>query len=52
MIASNFFGGRFLKDGIGAVGLTNVRAIPRRGMREPMCVRFGPGAGLPLSPIV
>ena len=29
--ASNFCGGRFLNDGIGAVGFTSVRAIPWRG---------------------
>jgi hypothetical protein len=33
--ALNFFGGRFLKEGIGAVGLTSVRAIPAAGRREP-----------------
>ena len=42
----NFFGGRFLNDGIGAVGFTSVRAIPWRGSREAMCVRFGPGPGV------
>src|ERR1700722_7559492 len=50
--ASNFFGGRFLNEGIGAVGLTSVRAIPNAGRREPMWVRSGPGPELPLSPIL
>ena len=50
--ASNFFGGRFLNDGIGAVGLTSVRAIPNAGRREPMWVRSGPGPEFPLSPIL
>ena len=34
--ALNLLGGRFLKDGIGAVGFTSVLAIPSLGMREPM----------------
>src|ERR1700729_1978579 len=51
-IASNFFGGRFLNDGIGAVGFTSVRAIAWAGNREPMCVSSGPGPLLPLSPIL
>ena len=51
-IASNFFAGRFLKEGIGAVGLTSVRSMPWRGIRDPMWVRLGPGPELPLSPIV
>src|SRR5271154_3378112 len=50
--ALNFAGGRFLNDGIGAVGFTSVRAIPWRGSREAMCVRSGPGPELPLSPIL
>ncbi len=48
--AWNFFGGRFLNDGIGAVGLTSVRAIAWRGIRPPTCVSTGPGPLLPLSP--
>jgi hypothetical protein len=36
--ALNFCGGRFLNDGIGAVGFTSVRAIPWRGSRDPMWV--------------
>ncbi len=51
-IALNFCGGRCLNDGIGAVGLTSVRAIPWRGIREPMCVSSGPGPSLPFSPIL
>src|SRR6202042_1806882 len=50
--ASNFLGGRFLNDGIGAVGLTSVRAMPNSGKREPMWVRSGPGPEFPLSPIL
>src|ERR1035438_4397456 len=50
--ALNFCGGRFLNDGIGAVGFTSVRAIPWRGSRDAMCVRSGPGPELPLSPIL
>ena len=41
--ALNFCGGRFLNDGIGAVGFTSVRAIPWRGSREAMCVRSRTG---------
>src|SRR5207245_9891754 len=48
--ASNCLGGRFLNEGIGAVGLTSVRAMPWRGSRDAMCVRSGPGPALPLSP--
>ncbi len=48
----NFFGGRFLNDGIGAVGLTSVRAIAWRGSRPPIFVRFGPGPAFPFSPIL
>src|SRR5258708_4445534 len=48
----NFCGGRFLNEGIGAVGLTSVRAIPWRGSRPAMCDRSGPGPALPLSPIL
>src|ERR1700704_118228 len=50
--ALNFFGGRFLNDGIGAVGLTSVRAIPCRGRRAPTFVHFGPGPAFPFSPIL
>src|ERR1035438_318294 len=50
--ALNFAGGRFLNDGIGAVGFTSVRAIPWRGSREAMLLRFGPGPEFPLSPIL
>src|SRR5271169_5004945 len=50
--ALNFAGGRFLNEGIGAVGFTSVRAIPWRGSRAAMCVRSGPGPELPLSPIL
>ncbi len=51
-IASNFWGGRFLNDGIGAVGFTRVRAIACRGSREAIFVRFGPGPAFPFSPIL
>ena len=40
--ALNFFGGRFLNEGIGAVGFTSVRAIAWRFTREPMFVRLRP----------
>src|ERR1700733_1117627 len=52
MTALNFFAGRFLNDGIGAVGLTSVRAMPKDGSREAMWVKSGPGPTLPLSPIL
>src|SRR4051812_50018764 len=48
--ALNFSGGRSLNDGIGAVGLTSVRAIAWRGRRAAMLPNGGPGPSLPLSP--
>src|SRR3954462_9372009 len=48
--ALNFSGGRSLNDGMGAVGLTSVRAIAWRGRRAAMCSSSGPGPSLPLSP--
>ena len=38
-------------EGIGEVGLTNVRAIASGPKRSPMAVRFGPSV-LPFSPIL
>src|SRR5581483_10938099 len=49
--ALNLFGGRFLNDGIGAVGFRRVDAIAPGRTTLPMCVRFGPGPLLPLLPI-
>ena len=43
---------RSANDGIGAVGLTSVRAIACAGSRDAMSVRFGPGPSLPFSPIL
>src|SRR5437763_9374 len=48
----NFSGGSSLKEGIGAVGFTSVRAIPCAYRREAMWVRSGPGPALPFSPIL
>src|SRR5579875_3318355 len=50
----NFLGlvlARFANDGIGAVGLRSVEAIPLGRRIDPILVRFGPGPLLPLSPI-
>src|SRR5207302_8401516 len=47
----NFFGGRFLNDGLGGVGLRCVEAIAAAGSRDPTCVRLGPGPSLPFEPI-
>ena len=41
-----------LNDGIGAVGLTSVRAIACAGSRAPISVSGGPGPALPFSPIL
>src|SRR3954447_16157458 len=48
--ALNFAGGRLLNEGIGAVGLTSVRAIAWRGRRAAMLPSGGPGPSLPSSP--
>ena len=42
--ALNFCGGRFLNEGIGAVGFTSVRAIPWRGQSRADVRQFRPGA--------
>ena len=42
--ASNFCGGRFLNEGIGAVGLTSVRAIAWRGQARGDVRQFRSGA--------
>ena len=39
-----------MNDGIGAVGLMSVRAIPSLGRREAIFSSGGPGPSLPLSP--
>ena len=39
-------------EGIGAVGLTSVRAIAAAGRRAPISVSGGPGPALPFSPIL
>src|SRR5256885_1182675 len=48
----NFSGGRFLNEGIGAVGFTSVRAMPCAYSFDPTWVRLGPGPSLPFSPIL
>ena len=51
-IAVNFCGGRFLNDGIGAVGSTSVRAIARRGSRAPDVRQVGAWARVAVLPIL
>src|SRR5690349_6842509 len=50
--ALSFCGGKFLNDGIGAVGFCSVRMIAALGSLSAIVVRWGPGPSLPFSPIL